>query len=96
MITKTIKCDAFLQPKGTAEMSLYRVKIEAGEEIPLDSHPAPLTDHIETGQLTLKKESFKSQTFLEGDSFVLEAKTPPHTMKNIWKLSSDVGKCCFG
>ncbi len=80
--TKTIEGDNFTYPKGTAEMRLYRVEVQAGEEIPLHSHPAPLTGHIETGQLTLKKESGQKQTFREGDSFVLGAKTPPHTMGN--------------
>ncbi len=86
--TKTIEGDAFSYPKGKAEMRLYRVEVQAGEEIPLHSHPAPLTGHIETGQLTLKKESGKSQTFREGDSFVLGVNTPPHTMGNTGNKSA--------
>ncbi len=79
---KTIEGDTFSYPKGIAEMRLYRIQVEVNGEIPLHSHPAPLTGHMEAGQLTLKKDSGKSQTFREGDSFVLASKTPPHTMGN--------------
>ncbi len=86
--TKTIEGDSFTYPKGRAEMRLYRVEVQAGEEIPLHSHPAPLTGHIEKGELTLKKQSGESQTFRKGDSFVLGAKTPPHTMGNTGNTSA--------
>ncbi len=86
--TKTIEGDAFSYPKGKAEMRLYRVEVQVGEEIPLHSHPAPLTGHIQTGELTLQKESGKNQTFREGDSFVLGTKTPPHTMGNTGKKTA--------
>ena len=41
-------------------MRLYRVEVLAGGEIPLHSHQAPLIGHMESGQLTLKKESGKN------------------------------------
>ncbi len=85
---KTIEGDAFLYPKGQAEMRLYRVEVEVGGEIPLHSHQAPLIGHMESGQLTLKKESGKSKTFREGDSFVLGSTTPPHTMGNTGNTSA--------
>ena len=69
-------------------MRLYRVEVKAGAEIPLHSHPAPLTGHIEKGQLKLTKDNGQIETFLEGDSFVLGAKTPPHTMANTGKTSA--------
>ncbi|WP_320674115.1 cupin domain-containing protein [Prochlorococcus sp. MIT 1341] len=72
-------------------MRLYRVEVQAGAEIPLHSHPTPLTGHIEKGQLKLTKDSGQSETFLEGDSFVLGAKTPPHTMGNTGNKSAVMG-----
>ena len=85
---QTIEGDSFSYPRGKAEMRLYRVEVEKGAEVPLHSHPAPLTGHIETGELTLKKNNGESQTFREGDSFILGAKTPPHTMGNTGKTTA--------
>ena len=80
--SKTIEGDDFEYPSGKAEMRLIRVEVEKGAVIPLHSHPIPLMGHIESGELTLKKEKGKSKTFKEGDSFVLDVNTPPHTMGN--------------
>ncbi len=82
---KQVYGDTFSYPKGNAEMRLYKVDVEAGATIPLHSHPAPLIGHIQEGQLTLKTKQGKSQTFRAGDSFLLAADTPPHTMANAGK-----------
>tara|TARA_Y100000766_G_C18738276_1_gene522217 strand:- start:340 stop:498 length:159 start_codon:yes stop_codon:yes gene_type:complete len=52
-------------------MRLYKVDVQPGGVLPLHFHEAPLTSHIEEGQLTLKTNKGKSTTFFEGDSFVL-------------------------
>ncbi len=41
---------------------------------------------IEEGQLSLKTNKGKSTTFREGDSFVLAADNPSHTMANNGKV----------
>ena len=41
-----------------------------------------LLGHIESGELTLDEKKGISKTFKEGDSFVLSANTPAHTMAN--------------
>ena len=70
-------------------MRLYKVDVQPGGIVPLHFHEAPLTSYIEEGQLTLKtKKGNKSTTFMEGDSFVLSADTPPHTMANNGKVPS--------
>ena len=63
-------------------MRLIRVEVENGASIPMHSHPVPLLGHIESGELTLDEETGTSKTFKEGDSFVLSANTPAHTMAN--------------
>ena len=86
--SKTIDGEKFNYPRGKAEMRLLRVEVGKGETIPLHSHPTPLLGHIECGQLTLKENSGKNETFKEGDSFILAANTPPHTMANSGNSSS--------
>ena len=70
-------------------MRLYKVDVRPGSVVPLHYHEAPLTGFIREGQLTLKtKKGNKSTTFMEGDSLVLSAGTPPHTMTNNGKVPS--------
>tara|TARA_Y100001968_G_C19120048_1_gene601563 strand:+ start:202 stop:642 length:441 start_codon:yes stop_codon:yes gene_type:complete len=84
--TKPIYGESFTYPEGKGEMRLYKVDVQPGGEVPLHFHEAPLTSYIEEGQLTLKTKKGKSTTFREGDSFVLAADTPPHTMSNNGKV----------
>ena len=80
--SKNIDGETFKYPKGKAEMRLIRVEVENGATIPMHSHPVPLLGHIESGELTLAEKTGISKTFKEGDSFVLSANTPAHTMAN--------------
>ena len=84
--SKPIYGESFTYPEGKGEMRLYKVDVQPGGVVPLHLHEAPLTSYIEEGQLTLKTKKGKSTTFREGDSFVLAADTPPHTMANNGKL----------
>ena len=84
--TKPIYGESFTYPEGKGEMRLYKVDVQPGGVVPLHFHEAPLTSYIEEGQLTLKTKKGKSTTFREGDSFVLSADTPPHTMANNGKV----------
>lgn len=84
--TKPIYGESFTYPAGKGEMRLYKVDVQPGGVVPLHFHEAPLTSYIEVGQLTLKTKQGKSTTFREGDSFVLSADTPPHTMANNGKI----------
>ena len=86
--SKTIEGENFKYPRGKAEMRLIKVEVEGGATIPLHSHPSPLMGHIESGELTLTKDAGDSTTFKEGDSFVLAANTPAHTMSNNGKRTS--------
>ena len=54
----------------------------------MHSHPLPLLGHIESGELMLAEKTGISKTFKEGDSFVLSANTPAHTMANSGNSSS--------
>ena len=83
---KPIYGESFTYPEGKGEMRLYKVDVQPGGVVPLHFHEAPLTSYIEKGQLTLKTKKGKSTTFSEGDSFVLAADTPPHTMANNGKV----------
>ena len=80
--SENIDGDTFKYPKGKAEMRLIRVEVDKGGTIPMHSHPVPLLGHIESGELTLDEKTGISKTFKEGDSFVLSANTPAHTMGN--------------
>ncbi len=84
--TKPIYGESFTYPEGKGEMRLYKVDVQPGGVVPLHFHEAPLTSYIELGQLTLKTKQGRSTTFREGDSFVLAADTPPHTMANNGKV----------
>ena len=86
--TKPIYGESFTYPEGKGEMRLYKVDVQPGGVVPLHFHEAPLTSYIEEGQLTLKTNKGKSTTFREGDSFVLAADTPPHTMANNGKVAA--------
>ena len=80
--SENIDGDNFNYPKGKAELRLIRVEVDKGETIPIHSHPVPLLGHIESGELTLQEKTGFSKTFKEGNSFVLSANTPAHTMAN--------------
>jgi len=80
--SENIDGENFKYPKGKAEMRLIRVEVEKGGTIPMHSHPVPILGHIESGELTLDTKTGLSKTFKEGDSFVLSANTPAHTMGN--------------
>ena len=80
--SENIDGDNFKYPKGKAELRLIRVEVDKGGTIPMHSHPVPLLGHIESGELTLDEKTGISKTFKEGDSFVLSANTPAHTMGN--------------
>ena len=84
--SRPIYGESFTYPEGKGEMRLYKVEVQPGGVVPLHFHEAPLTSYIEDGQLTLKTNKGKSKTFREGDSFVLAADTPPHTMANGGKV----------
>ena len=84
--TKPIYGESFTYPEGKGEMRLYKVDVQPEGVVPLHFHEAPLTSYIEQGQLTLKTKNGKSTTFREGDTFVLAADTPPHTMANNGKV----------
>ena len=84
--TKPIYGESFTYPEGKGEMRLYKVDVQPGGVVPLHFHEAPLTSYIEEGQLTLRTKKGKSKTFHEGDTFVLAADTPPHTMSNNGKV----------
>ena len=84
--TKPIYGESFTYPEGKGEMRLYKVDVQPSGVVPLHFHEAPLTSYIEEGQLTLKTTKGKSTTFRKGDSFVLAADTPPHTMANNGKV----------
>ena len=86
--SENIDGDNFKYPKGKAEMRLIRVEVDKGGTIPMHSHPVPLLGHIEKGELTLAKKTGSSKTFKEGDSFVLSANTPAHTMGNTGNSSA--------
>ena len=86
--TKPIYGESFTYPEGKGEMRLYKVDVQPGGVVPLHFHEAPLTSYIEEGQLTLKTRKGKSKTFHQGDSFVLAADTPPHTMANNGKVQA--------
>jgi len=80
--SKNIDGDNFKYSKGKAEMRLIRAEVENGATIPMHSNPVPLLGHIESGELTLAEKTGISKTIKEGDSFVLSANTPAHTMAN--------------
>ena len=84
--TKPIYGESFSYTEAKGEMRLYKVNVQPRGFVPLHFHEAPLTSYIEEGQLTLKTKKGKSTTFREGDSFVLSADTPPHTMANNGKV----------
>ncbi len=86
--SKPIYGESFKYPECKVEMRLYKVDVQPGGVIPLHFHEAPLSSFIEKGQLTLKTKKGKSTTFREGDSFVLAADTPPHTMANNGKVQA--------
>ena len=78
--TKPNYGESFTYPEGKGEMKLYKVDDQPSGVFTLHYHEAPSTGFIDEGQLTLKtKKGNKSTTFMEGDSFVISADTPPHT-----------------
>lgn len=68
-------------PEGQPEITVSRISIEPGAELPVHSHPNPLAAVILAGELTLYKEDGTTRTFQAGDSF-LEVVNAKHFGRN--------------
>ena len=74
----------FNYQKGKPELRLLKVKIPAGIETPIHSHPAPMLIHVTRGRL--KHVRGKEINFFKaGDAFVESNNGGAHYVKNIGK-----------
>ncbi len=69
---------------GKPELGLLKVKIPAGIETPIHTHPAPMLIHVTSGRL--KHVRGKEINFFKaGDAFVESNNGAPHYVKNVGK-----------
>ena len=69
---------------GKPELRLLKVKIPAGIETPIHTHPAPMLIHVTSGRL--KHVRGKEINFFKaGDAFVESNNGAPHYVKNVGK-----------
>ena len=74
----------FNYQEGKPELRLLKVKIPAGIETPIHTHPAPMLIHVTRGRL--KHVRGKEINFFKaGDAFVESNNGGPHYVKNIGK-----------
>ncbi|KGF96799.1 hypothetical protein EU96_1436 [Prochlorococcus marinus str. MIT 9302] len=74
----------FNYPEGKPELRLLKVKIPAGIETPIHTHPAPMLIHVTRGRI----RHFRGKEinfFKAGDAFVESNNGGAHYVKNIGK-----------
>jgi len=68
-------------PEGQPEITISRITIQPGAQLPVHTHPNPLGGVILSGELTVYKEDGTSHTFQSGDP-ILEVVNTKHYGKN--------------
>lgn len=68
-------------PEGQPEITISRITIQPGAQLPMHTHPNPLGGVILSGELTVYKEDGTSHTFQSGDP-ILEVVNTKHYGKN--------------
>ena len=74
----------FNYQEGKPELRLLKVKIPAGIETPIHTHPAPMLIHVTSGRLKHVRGEIIN-FFKAGDAFVESNNGGPHYVKNIGK-----------
>ena len=85
--SKGLSGKKFNYQEGKPELRLLKVKIPAGIETPIHTHPAPMLIHVTRGRL--KHVRGKEINFFKaGDAFVESNNGGAHYVKNIGKKSA--------
>jgi len=74
----------FNYQEGKPELRLLKVKIPAGIETPIHTHPAPMLIHVTRGRLKHVRGE-EINFFKEGDAFIESNNGGPHYVKNVGK-----------
>ena len=74
----------FNYQEGKPELRLLKVKIPAGIETPIHTHPAPMLIHVTSGRLKHVRGE-EINFFKAGDAFVESNNGGPHYVKNVGK-----------
>ena len=77
----------FNYQEGKPELRLLKVKIPAGIETPIHTHPAPMLIHVTRGRLKHVRGK-EINIFKAGDAFVESNNGGAHYVKNIGKKPS--------
>ncbi len=83
LVSKTTWDGALLKayPEGQPEITISKITIQPGAQLPVHTHPNPLGGVILEGKLTVYKEDGTSHTFEAGDP-ILEVVNTRHFGKN--------------
>jgi len=74
----------FNYPDGKPELRLLKVKIPAGLQTPIHTHPSPMLVHVTRGRLKhVRGEEIKY--FKAGDAFIESNNAGAHYLKNVGK-----------
>lgn len=68
--TTTWEGAEIVYPKGKAEITSIKLKIDEGQTTPFHCHPVPTLGYILKGQVEVETRSGKSVTLHEGESVV--------------------------
>ena len=74
----------FNYQEGKPELRLLKVKIPAGIETPMHTHPAPMLIHVTRGRLKHVRGE-EINFFKAGDAFIESNNGGPHYVKNVGK-----------
>ena len=74
----------FNYQEGKPELRLLKVKIPAGIETPIHTHPAPMLIHVTRGRLKHVRGE-EINFFKAGDAFIESNNGGPHYVKNVGK-----------
>ena len=85
-VEKGLSGENFNYLEGKPELRLLKVKIPAGIETPIHTHPAPMLIHVTRGRLKHVRGE-EINFFKAGDAFIESNKGGAHYVKNIGKKS---------
>ena len=74
----------FNYQEGKPELRLLKVKIPAGIETPIHTHPAPMLIHVTSGRLKHVRGE-EINFFKAGDALIESKNGGPHYVKNVGK-----------
>jgi quercetin dioxygenase-like cupin family protein len=68
--TRSWDGSVFQYPEGSAEITVVKLSLPSGTQLPLHCHPAPLAAYVLEGELEVTNASGQTKSFKKGNAFI--------------------------